>query len=108
MDWYPGNGGAFLVVGAILIATSLLIGRSREAIRRGRGFDAVVEAKRELATAEATLDGKIAAAEVRMHQIVREAEARLATRIAVLQELLDRAERLEQPSASHDSRRDAA
>ncbi len=106
MDWYSGNGGTFLVIGGILIATSFLMRRSREAIQRGKNFDAVAEARRELASAEATLDGKIAAAEVRLHQLAREAEARLSTKIAVLQELLDRAERLS--PAADDPRKHAA
>ena len=88
-----GSGSVWIVIGAILMVTSWLLRRGhtrRIALLRR---NPLAEAKASIRASEATPEAEWVRREVRLHDLVRENEARLNSRIAVLQELISEADR---------------
>jgi hypothetical protein len=88
-----GSGSVWIVIGAILMVTSWLLRRGHtrriELLRR----NPLAEAKASIRASEVTPEAEWVRREVRLHDLVRENEARLNSRIVVLQELISEADR---------------
>ena len=60
---------------------------------RGRRYDPIGEATKELATRQATSDAQLNRHEVKLHDIARVTEAKLQTKLAVTDEMVTQADR---------------
>jgi hypothetical protein len=107
MGW-AGEGSVWLVVGGLLIGTSWLLRRGHARRIASLRSDPLREARDWAKSCETSPQSMITQAEVRLHDLARESEARIANRMAVLQELVSQADdvcdRIERLLAESDLR----
>ncbi|MDA0282957.1 MAG: hypothetical protein O3B13_15860 [Planctomycetota bacterium] len=87
-----GDMHPFVVV-LLVIAFGFTMRRAAHRRWRGRRYDPIGEATRELATRQATSAAQLTKHEVELHDIARVAEAKLQTRLAVMDEMVSQADR---------------
>lgn len=108
MNW-AGDGSVWLIVGGLLIGTSWLLRRAQSRRQALLRRDPLREAREWAKSCETSPEAGLTQAEVRLHDLARESEARIANRIAVLQELVRQADevsdRIERLLAESDLRR---
>ena len=92
MTSYIGEIHPFVLV-LFVLAFGFTMRRNAHRRWRGRKFDPIGNATKELATRSATSDAQLAKHEVELHDIARVAEAKLQTKLAVMDEMVLQADR---------------
>jgi hypothetical protein len=92
MTSYIGEIHPFVLV-LFVLAFGFTMRRAAHRRWRGRKYDPIGTATKELATRQATSDAQLAKHEVELHDIARVAEAKLQTKLAVMDEMVLQADR---------------
>jgi hypothetical protein len=92
MTSYIGEIHPFVLV-LFVLAFGFTMRRAAHRRWRGRKYDPIGTATKELATRSATSDAQLAKHEVELHDIARVAEAKLQTKLAVMDEMVLQADR---------------
>lgn len=92
MTSFIGEIHPFVLV-LFVLAFGFTMRRNAHRRWRGRKFDPIDKATKELATRTATSDAQLSKHEVELHDIARVAEAKLQTKLAVMDEMVLQADR---------------
>lgn len=92
MTSFIGEIHPFVLV-LFVLAFGFTMRRNAHRRWRGRKFDPIDKATNELATRTATSDAQLSKHEVELHDIARVAEAKLQTKLAVMDEMVLQADR---------------
>lgn len=92
MTSFIGEIHPFVLV-LFVLAFGFTMRRNAHRRWRGRKFDPIDNATKELATRTATSDAQLSKHEVELHDIARVAEAKLQTKLAVMDEMVLQADR---------------
>lgn len=92
MTSFIGEIHPFVLV-LFVLAFGFTMRRTAHRRWRGRKFDPIDKATKELATRTATSDAQLSKHEVELHDIARVAEAKLQTKLAVMDEMVLQADR---------------
>jgi hypothetical protein len=87
-----GGMHPFVVV-LLVIAFGFSMRRAAHRRWRGRRYDPIGEATKELATRQTTSDAQLNKHEVKLHDIARATEANLQTKLAVMDQMVTQADR---------------
>lgn len=99
---------ALIAIGTIVIGGGIVVFRTQRKVERSQSRDVLDEATTELQSARESVLGQVRLLEVRLLEHSRDLEAQLATRIAILDQLVaeadDRIHRLNQDLAEARTR----
>lgn len=87
------SGGQLVVLGLMLVAAGVVLRRRTAQRGRPRRQDPLQEVQAEFQRIEASHSGRITKLEVRLHDFAREVEGRIETRLALLDQLIQDADR---------------
>lgn len=100
------SGGQMILGGLLMLVVAFVLRRSFSQSKVSRTRDPLREARQEIHQAESSYAGAINKMELRLHEYAREVEARIDTKITVLDRLIvaaeqkiQRLEELSQPAA---------
>lgn len=87
------SGNHVIILGIMLVAMAIVMRRAASRARHASRQDPLRDTRAAIARVEQSLPGRIHLAEVRLHDLAREVEARFETRILVLDQMILTADR---------------